>query len=114
MAITEHEAGSQTATITTEHTLNTTSPETTDGVFQFFVDLDAMAVGDVLELRVKEKCRSGDTQRTVFTSVVSNDQGADSALWASPSLVLLHGWAFTLKQTAGTGRAFPWSIRKVA
>lgn len=114
MAISEHTSGSQTATINTEHTLNGTSPETTDGIYQLVVDLNAMALGDILELRIKEKARSGDTQRTVWTAVISHDQHADSELFMSPSLILLHGWDMTLKQTAGTGRAFPWSIRKVA
>lgn len=114
MAITEHAAGSQTAVISTEHVLNTLTPETTDGVYQFFVDLDAMTVGDVVEIRVKEKCGAATTQRTMFAGVFAHDPSADDALWVSPSLVLLHGWDFTIRQTAGTGRTFPWSIRKVA
>lgn len=114
MAISEHTSGSQTASIGTEHILNGTTPETTDGVFQFVVDINAMAAGDALELRLKEKCRSGDTQRTIFSSYFVGAPSAEGALWVSPSFLLLHGWDFTIKQTAGTGRAFPWSIRKVA
>jgi hypothetical protein len=113
MAIAEHAAGSQTATITTEHTLNTTTPETTDGVFQFTVDLAAMVAGDTTEIRLKEKAGSGTTQRTIWASTHVGAQSADGALWVSPAVVLLHGWDFTLKQTAGTGRAYPWSIRKI-
>ena len=114
MAIAEHASGTQTATINTEHTLNGTTPETTDGIYQFFVDLDAMVLGDILELRIKEKAISGGTQRTGLTAILAHDPSTDSNLWVSPSLILLHGWDFTLKQTAGTGRAFPWSIRKVS
>lgn len=112
MAISEHASGSQTATISTEHVLNSTTPETTDGIFQVFVDTANMVAGDVLELRVKEKCRTGDTIRQVFLSTLAGVQS--DPLWVSPSLILLHGWDVTLKQTAGTGRAYPWSIRKVA
>lgn len=112
MAISEHASGSQTAVISTEHVLNTTTPETTDGVFQMFVDVANMVAGDVLELRIKEKCRTGDTIRQILVSTMAGVQS--DPLWVSPSFVLLHGWDFTLKQTAGTGRAFPWSIRKVA
>jgi len=112
MAIAEHETGSQTATVTTEHTLNTTTPETTDGIYQFVVDLNAMASGDTVELRIKEKARSSDTQRLITIDTLVDAQS--EPLWVSPSLLLLHGWDFTLKQTAGTGRAFPWSIRKVS
>lgn len=112
MAISEHATGSQTATINTEHTLNTTTPETTDGVFQVFVDVANMVAGDVLELRIKEKARTGDTQRQVLVATLAGAQS--DPLWVSPSLILMNGWDVTLKQTAGTGRAFPWSIRKVA
>jgi hypothetical protein len=109
MALGEKESGSQTATIGTEHTLNATTPETTDGVFQLVVEINAMAKGDSLELRIKEKCRSGDTQRLVWLMTFEGVQ--DEPLVFSPALILLHGWDMTLKQTAGTGRAFPWSIR---
>lgn len=111
MAIAEHETGSQTAVIDTEHTLNTTTPETSDGVFQFVVDLANLARDDRVILRIKEKCRSGDTIRQIHSWVFFNDQIDD--LWMSPTLILLHGWDFTLEQVDGTGRAFPWSIRKV-
>ncbi len=108
MAVSEHASGTQSAAVSTEHDLVAT--DTTDGVFQFCVDLAAMAGGDVVELRVKEKCLSAGTQRTVWTAVYSNDVTND--LSVSPPLILMHGWAFTLKQTAGTGRSFPWSARK--
>ena len=107
---TEHVAGSQTAVISTEHVLNTTTPETTDGAFQLVVDVANMVNGDTLTLRIKEKARSGDTQRTLWTASYRNAQARP--LTASPPIILLHGWDMTLEQTAGTGRAFPWSIRK--
>lgn len=115
MAIsTAHATGSQTAVIGTEHTLNPTTPETTVGMFQLVVDLSAMQAGDTVELRVKEKAQNAaGTQRTVFTDTYSDAQSADSASYASPALILGNGWDMTLKQTAGTGRAYPWSIRSV-
>jgi hypothetical protein len=112
MAISEHATGSQTATITTEHTLNGTTPETTDGIYQLFIDCAAMVAGDVTEIRIKEKARSADTQRQILVATLAGAQS--DPLWASPSFVLMNGWDMTLKQTAGTGRAYPWSIRKVA
>jgi len=114
MPISEAYSGTQTAVINTEHVLNTTTPETTDGIYQLVVDVSVLTLGDTLELRVKEKALTAGTQRTVETWVLIHAQHADSNLWVSPSLILLHGWDFTLKQTAGTGRAFPWSIRKVS
>jgi hypothetical protein len=105
----EYKTGSQTATISTEHNLSSAT-ETESGVFQVFIDTSALAAGDFVEFRVKEKARSADTQREVFVATVAGPQG--SPMWVSPPLILLNGWAVTLKQTEGTGRAFPWSIRK--
>jgi hypothetical protein len=112
MPISEHASGTQAATVGTEHTLNTTSPDTTDGAYQLVVDLSAMALGDKVELRIKEKALSAGTQRQAVVFTFANAQ--TDALFISPAVLLLHGWDMTLKQTAGTGRSFPWSIRKVA
>lgn len=112
MAISEHATGSQTAVISTEHTLNGTTPETTDGIYQLFIDVAAMIAGDVTEIRIKEKARTGDTQRQILVATLSGAQS--DPLWVSPSMILMNGWDMTLKQTAGTGRAYPWSIRKIA
>lgn len=104
------ESGTQTATISTEHTLNATSPETTDCIMQFFLDVANMAQDDDLEIRVKEKVISSGTQRLVFFATLAD---AQAEAFVTPPLQLLHGWDVTIKQTAGTGRSFPWSIRKV-
>ncbi len=110
MAVTEHETGSQTATLATEHTLNTTTPETTDGAFMLVVDVANLVNDEELTLRIKEKARSGDTQRLLWTTTVKHIQS--HPLITSPPMILLHGWDMTLEQNGGTGRAFPWSIRK--
>jgi hypothetical protein len=112
MAISEAYTGSQTATISTEHTLNTSTPETTDGIYQLFIDTAAMVAADITEIRIKEKARTGDTQRQIMVATLAGAQS--DPLWVSPTFVLMNGWDMTLKQTAGTGRAYPWSIRKVA
>lgn len=114
-AISEHETGSQTATIDTEHTLNAGGPETTEGLFMLRVDLAAMddnaTVFDKTYLRLYEKCVSGGTQRRVFQSAVRGPQ--IEPLWQSPAFILKHGWDWKLYQDDGTGRAYPWSIVKV-
>ena len=113
MAISQHESGDQLTIIGTEHTLNTTTPDLTDGIFQFMVDLTPMVDADTLELRIKEKCTgTGDTIRLLSLSSFAHVQ--TEVLWASPSMILLFGWDFTLKQVAGSVRTFDWSIRKVA
>lgn len=111
MPITEAFSGTQAATVGTEHVLDSPGPHTDDGGYQLLVDLSAMVAGDVVELRVKEKVLSAGTQRAVWTARFAHAQVDPNP--ASPVVLLLHGWDFTLKQTAGTGRSFPWSIRKV-
>ena len=90
---------------------NTSTPLTTDGVYQVFLDLDDMVEGDQLQIRNYEKARSGDTQRIVYESVITGDQGGQ--IWVSPSLILMHGWDVTLDALAGTITVL-WSIRSVA
>lgn len=109
-----HADGTRTAGTPPEagFTVLGTTNDTTIGVFQIFIDLGAMTNGDEIEIQVLEKALSGGTQRVVYSSVVSHAQ--DEPLWASPSLILYHGWQVQLRQITGTARSFPWSIRKVA
>lgn len=114
MAIAELYSGTE-AVSTTEWscTTDTAGPDsdTTDGVFQAFLDLSDMVAGDQLRIRVYEKVRSGDTQRIVYQAVLSGAQA--DPIWVSPSLILLHGWDVTLEALAGTITVL-WSIRQVA
>lgn len=116
MAIAELYSGSATIS-TTEISLvsgtSTTQSITTDGIYQVFLDLNALANGDVFELRVKEKVRSSDTQRIVFLMSFANAQTSQPNA-ATPSLILMHGWDITIIKISGTDRAIPWSIRQVA
>jgi hypothetical protein len=112
MAISQHDAGTQATTVGTEHTLGT-NPDTTAGVFQLVLDVSALALGDVLEVRLHEKATgSGGTQRSLLLGTLRDTQA--DALWVSPTVILLHGWRWTVRQTAGSSRSIPWSIRKVA
>lgn len=114
MAITEPFTG--TATINTEQSLttNTAGPdvETSDGIFQCFIDLNAMLAADVFEFAVYEKVLTSSTQRKVYTARFSGLQTPPN--WVSPSLILINGWDFTLIKISGTNRSIDWSIRKVA
>jgi hypothetical protein len=114
MAISEAFAGSE-AVSTTEHSLTTDTAgpdvETSDGVFQVFLDVSDMVAGDELQIRVYEKVQAADTQRIVYQSNLVGPQSPP--IWVSPSLILLHGWDVTLDAIAGT-ITVTWSIRKVA
>ena len=114
MAITELYSGTE-AVSTTEWscTTDTAGPDadTTDGVIQVFLDVSDMVAGDELQIRIYEKCRSGDTQRIVFQATLVGAQS--EPMWVSPSLILMHGWDVTLDAIAGTITVL-WSIRQVA
>jgi hypothetical protein len=116
MAITvEAFTGSETVS-TTQHSLTTDTAgpdaDTTEGVFQAFLDLNALAAGDVFEFAVYEKVRTGDTQRVVFSAQFANAQA--QPIWASPTLILGVGWDMTLKKISGTDRTLNWRISQVA
>lgn len=114
MAIVELYSGTE-AVGATEHscTTDTSGPDsdTTDGVFQVFLDVSDMVAGDQLQIRIYEKVRSADTQQIVYEAILTGAQA--QPIWVSPSLVLLHGWDVTLDALAGT-ITVNWSIRQVA
>lgn len=114
MAISEYVSGTETVS-TTEWSLTTDTAgpdaDTTDGVYQIFLDLNAVAAGDVFEFKVYEKVLSSSTQRLVYSARFSGAQGAP--VWCTPTLILLHGWDATLKKISGTDRSIDWSIRQV-
>lgn len=115
MAISEAFSGSETVG-TTEHSLTTDTSgpdvETTDGVYQAFLDLSALAAGDIFVFKVYEKVLSSSTQRLCYVATFSGVQA--QPVWPSPTLILLHGWDMTLDKVSGTDRNIDWSIRKVA
>jgi protein involved in polysaccharide export with SLBB domain len=113
MAISQFASETSPAALTvgTEKLLPSTV-QTTAGHFQLVLDVTNLAPGDVLEVSVLEKTTaSGDTQRRVLIATLRNTQ--QDTLFVSPGLILLNGWQFGIKQTAGTGRVIPWSIRAV-
>lgn len=114
MAVTDVH-GSQTAIISTEHTLADTSLA---GTYQLLVDTINMAAGDVLELRLYEMVLTAGTRRVVYYQLYADAQVADDLIKISVPLstALTDSGAIraTLKQTAGTGRIFPWSLLRFA
>lgn len=108
MAATVNTSGSQTATISTEHTLATV---TTATVLVLSVDVAAMVGGttpDILELRIYGKARTSDTERLL--KVWSFVGVQFETLFESVPFISPHHFKATLKQTQGTGRAYPWAI----
>ena len=114
MAISELYSGTEAVGATEwSITTDTAGPDadTTDGVFQIFLDVSDMVAGDELQIRIYEKVRSADTQRVVWQATLAGVQA--QPIFATPSLILLHGWDCTLDAIAGT-ITVNWSVRQVA
>jgi hypothetical protein len=107
MTWTVDSSGTQTATIGTEHTL---SSPTTSATYVLSVDTINLALGDLVELRCYDKV-DGTNYRLMWKGSYQNPQITNAK--ASPPLAVTTQAQFTLKQTAGTGRAFPWSVRRI-
>ena len=107
MTWTVDNSGSQTATIGTEHVLDT---PTTNGTYEFAVDTSNLALGDLVELRCYEEI-DGTNYRQVWKGTYQHVQVNPGK--KSPPLVVNSQAKFTLKQTAGTGRTYSWSVRRI-
>jgi hypothetical protein len=99
---------------TTEWSLTTDTAgpdaQTTSGLYQVFVDLNALAAGDVYELRGYEKIVSGGTQRAYLSKVFSGVQ--EDPIWVTPFAALIHGFDWTLVKHSGTDRDINWRIER--
>ena len=85
---------------------------TNKGVYSVFVDgVASMAKGDEYKLRVYEKASTGATKRVIYDPTISDTQSQPLVI---PHLMLGIGWDVTLQRTAGSNRAFYWSIRQVS
>jgi hypothetical protein len=100
-------SGTQLAVITTEHTLATSA---LFRAFTLHVDLLNMQAGDTVELRMYIKVLSGGASSVVFKGTFSDVPSVDALIAASTPIMSPHEVKATLKQTAGTGRNFPWQL----
>jgi hypothetical protein len=100
--------GNQTAVIGTEHTLAT---DVSGQSYVLVVDTVNLAMGDTLELRIYTKCRTAGTERLAYLRSFANAQG-ELIKYSVPVPADISCKA-TLKQTAGTGRQFEWSLLQI-
>lgn len=114
MAITEAYTGSASIGVTEWSLTNNSSTiaaQTTAGVYQVFLDLNALTITEGYVLKVYEKVRSSSTQRVLEEFYFYGAQSKPNV--TTPSLVLMNGWDFSLDKLTGTDRTIEWSIRKV-
>lgn len=105
--------GSQTATINTDHSL---AAFAVAGTYICTVDTTNMADGDVLELHVKEIINTSGSQRDEWQTYYDAQPSGWRVKRSLPftiSLTDTGALEFTLKQTKGTGRAFPWKVEQI-
>lgn len=111
--ITTYASGTQAATVTTEHFLS--SPNTS-GTFTLHVDTINMVAGDILQLRVYQMVLTGGTTRVVFVGQWAGLQAVDDLIKVSLAianeLTDTNALRFSLLQSAGTSRNFPWKVLK--
>ena len=108
MSWTLDSSGTQTAVINTEHSLDTS---TTNATFVFEVDASNMVAGDVTELRVKGITLTGGTAALMWKQTLQGPQTCDRV--QSPPVASDISITVTLKQIAGTGRAYPWKLLRI-
>lgn len=91
----------------------TLSTDTTDGVFQLWVDDQGnMTKTEEYAIRIYEKVEeTGGTKKLVLQATL---KGVQSEIFVTPMLILMHGWDMTIQKLAGTDRAFDANIRKIA
>jgi hypothetical protein len=111
MAVTAQGSGTQSATVTTEHTLLDVAVA---GTFTLHVDAVNMVAGDVTELRIYQIVLTGGTRRVAYYAKFDGVQPTDDVIKISVpisnELTDSGSLRFTLKQTLGTSRNFPWKV----
>ncbi len=107
--------GSQSATLTTEHTLSGAAI-TGEKTLVCTVNLKNLVNGETVELRAYAKVETADAAPPtavllVYSATYQHAQG--TPVRVSIPIRSAYSAAFTLKQTGGTGRAFPFRIDSV-
>lgn len=93
-------------TVGTETTLGTTDTSNHDYILA--LDLGAMALGDVIEVRIYTILLAAGTERVAYMRRYKHVQ-AEPIKYSVPVPADI-SFRATLKQVSGTGRAIPWKI----
>jgi len=105
MALTVTNSG----TLTSSGSEQTLGASRTDGkTYVLQVDLNNMAAGDAVEIRVKAKVLTGSTERTLYRA---NYAGAQPyAVVQTPPIAAPYSVTFTLKTLVGTNRDYDYAL----
>ncbi len=105
MAVAVVASGTQSATVTTEHSLATS---TTGKTYVLAVNTANMVNGDELELRIYTKVLSGSTKQLAYFAAYAHVQGIPNKY--SVPVPANQYCEVSLKQSAGTSRNFEWTL----
>lgn len=115
MAVSAQSSGTTAQVVGTELTLLDVAIA---GTFTFHLDTVLMAAGDVVELRIYQIVLTGGTRRVAYLVRYSDVQATDDLIKISVpisnELTDAGSLRFTINQTKGTTRAFPWKVLKYA
>jgi len=116
MAVTAQ--GSGTLSSTVGATPDTLLDVAVAGTFTLHVDMINMVAGDIVELRIQQMVLTGGTRRTVYYARYDGAQPTDDMIKISVpisnELTDAGALRFTLDQTKGTTRNYPWKVLKYA
>lgn len=107
-AIVAGSAGSGTHTFTLEHVLAT---DTNNATLAFEADTTALALGDLVEFGIYTVTLSGGAQGRLWKASFQHPQINPHK--AAPPVASDQSAMFTIKQLAGTARAFPWKVLRI-
>lgn len=119
MSVSQYAANASPTALSLNNETFLSSPNAA-GAYVLIVDKNAMAAGDVLEIRGYKMAATGLTSRVVWVQTFYGAQATDDKMFASADKVIYNDLTdtnavrFSLTQTAGTGRAYPWTVLEVA
>lgn len=114
MTISLWAASSLTPTVGTEAFLPGASAV---GVYTFHIDTASMVAGDYTELRIYQMVLTGCTPKVAYLETYQGAQPTDALIKisvpVSNDLAEASALRFSVKQTLGTARPYPWKILQV-
>ncbi len=108
MAITSQASGSQTCTVNgTEYTLNSGS-FSVDGSYVLGLDINDLANGEELVIKVYNKVKSDGTERIVYQQTIANAQTIP-VIHTDP-IPVTNSCKFSVTQSVGSGAVVVWEV----
>jgi len=98
------------AALNTEYTLDTVTPASAGLALQLSVDINALVDTEILILKIKTKVLTAGTSRILYKETFTAMQGDITPVITLPPMLFDQDAVFTIEQSGGTARAFPWKV----